>query len=108
MEQKPSYVRISELVKAAKSASALERSKCDETLSLIAQTFQAIDGMSIAEREELMMRLRAWMLVEKFEAKGYSALIGIQRYCVAECLIEDPAWGPRMKGIAPELLSALD
>jgi hypothetical protein len=108
MEQKPSYVRISDLVKAAKNVPALDLSKCGEALSHIAQTFQAIDSMTIAEREDFLLRLRGWMLVEKFESKGHSALVGIQRYCVADCLFEDPTWGLRMKCIAPELLPALD
>lgn len=107
MEQKPSYVRISDLLKAPQKAVGLELSKCDEALSLIAQAFQAIDSMTIAEREELMLRLRGWMLVEKFEVKGQSTLTGLQRYCVADCLNEDPTWSPRTVGLARDLFSAL-
>jgi len=95
MEQKPSYVRISDLVRTAKKSTGSDLGKCDQTLALIAQTFQAIDSMTTAEREELMMRLKGWMLVEKFESKGHSALAGFQRYCVADCLFEDSAWTPR-------------
>jgi hypothetical protein len=103
MEQKPSYVRISDLLKTGKKAVGAEQSKCDETLSLIAQTFHTIDRMTIAEREELLFRLKSWIIVEKFDVKGQSALGGFRRYCIADCLAEDPEWAPRMESIAPEL-----
>jgi hypothetical protein len=107
MEQNPSYVRVSDLVKATMSATRAEMDKCDQTLSLISQTFKAIDSMTIDEREEFMLRLKGWMLVEKFEVKGQPTLIGLQRYCVAECLHEDPTWAPRTVGLARDLFSAL-
>ncbi len=77
--------------------------KCDHALGLVEGTFYTIESMSIAEREDLMNRIEAWMLVDKFDAKGHSALLGLQRYCIAECLLADPNWSPA-QGIPKRLL----
>jgi hypothetical protein len=100
MEHKHTYVRISDLLKMAKPDTAPLRNRSDETLDLIEQAFRSIEAMTIAEREEVMKRLTGWMLVEKFEAKGQGALIGFQRFCIAECLFEDPSWTPPQNTIA--------
>jgi len=60
----------------------------------IKETFFEIEAMSIAEREDLMQRMAGWVLVDKFGAKGYPAHSGLQRYRIAECLLENPNWSP--------------
>ncbi len=104
MEQNPSYIRISELVEMAKQRSPQRPTECDHALGLIVQTFNSIDKMTIEEREEVMNRLTGWMLTEKFEAKGHSVLSGLQNYCIADCLDEDPTWTPPAHIIATNLL----
>jgi hypothetical protein len=104
MEQNLSYVSISELIKMAKHDAAPQRSNSDQTLALIERAFHSIDDMTIEDREEVMRRLTAWMLVEKFEAKGHSALVGFQRYCILECLSDDPDWSPPKDVVAGDCL----
>ncbi len=104
MEQNPSYIRISELIKMTRHDPAHHEGRCEQALDLIEQTFRLIDEMAIEEREEVMKRLTGWMLVEKFETKGLSALTGLQRYCIAQCLYEDPDWSPPKEVIARKLL----
>jgi hypothetical protein len=94
MERNPPYFRISELLEMVKYVSAHPSSKSDHALGLIEETFYAIEEMSIAEREDLMNRIEGWMLVDKFDTKGHSALLGLQRYCIAECLLANPRWVP--------------
>ena len=72
--------------------------KCDHAPSHIKETFFEIEAMSIAEREDLMQRMAGWVLVDKFGAKGYAAHSGLQRYRIAECLLEDPNWSPFQGG----------
>ncbi len=103
MERNPSYFRISELLDMAGHGPGRPLDKCDHALCLVEETFHAIESMSIAEREDLMNRIEGWMLVNKFDAKGHSALLGLQRYCVAECLLADPNWRP-IQGTAKRLL----
>jgi hypothetical protein len=100
MEHKHSYVRISELLSMAKPDVAPLRSKSDEAVGLIEQAFRSIEAMTIDEREDVMKRLTGWMLVEKFEAKAQGALIGFQRFCIAECLFENPSWIPPQNTVA--------
>jgi hypothetical protein len=94
MERNPPYVRISELLNMAKHGPVRPADKCDHALSLIEEALCAIEAMSIAEREDLISRIEGLMLVDKFDARGHSALWGLQRYCVAECLYANPNWTP--------------
>ncbi len=98
MEQNISYTRISELLYTAKQSPRSTERNSDHALRLITETFSAIDAMSLDEREELMKRLVGWMLVDKFDAKGRSALLGFQKYCIADCLLDDPYWKPSAQG----------
>jgi hypothetical protein len=101
MERHQQYIRISELLDMAKRGPSRPIGKCAHALSLIEETLIEIEAMSIAEREDLMKRIAGWVLIDKFSAKGYSALSGLQRYCIAECLLEDPNWSPSQAGTKP-------
>jgi hypothetical protein len=100
MEQNLSYIRISELVEMTKQGSTRQPSKSDQALGLIEQTVRFIDQMAVEEREEFMNRLTGWMLTDKFESKGYAMLSGLQNYCIADCLSDDPDWSPPANIIA--------
>ncbi len=102
MERNPPYFRISELLDIARHRPVRPVDNCEHALGLIEETFYAIEEMSITEREDLMNRIQGWMLVDKFDAKGHSALLGLQRYCIAECLLANPDWVPA-QGISKRL-----
>ncbi|MBS0233233.1 MAG: hypothetical protein JSR99_07080 [Proteobacteria bacterium] len=101
MEHKPSYVRISDLLKMARSDGAAPLGESDHAAGLIEQTFHAIEALTLEEREELLRRLTGWMLVEKFGAESQSALAGLQKFCIAECLFDNPSWNPPSDMILP-------
>jgi hypothetical protein len=96
MEQIPQYIRISDLVTTVKRMhrpidSAI---KCQHATSLIKEIFLSIATMTNSEREDMMKLLTGWMLSEKFGPESRPALIGLQKYCIAECLFADPHWNP--------------
>lgn len=103
MEHKPSYVRISDLLKMAKPGGTTPRAECDHILALIEQTFHAIEEVTLEEREEIIRRLTGWMLVEKFGAECQGTIAGLQRFCIAECLFDDPCWVPPQDAVPRKL-----
>jgi hypothetical protein len=93
MKQSTPYVRIADLVGSAKHQTP-QLDRCQHVLGLVAMTFRAIDDMSIEEREDFIKHLIGWALVEKFGAQGQAALSGLQKYCIADCLLDDAGWTP--------------
>jgi hypothetical protein len=45
-----------------------------------------------AGREEVMQKLGGWILVGKYGLAGREVLIAFDKYCISECLRENPDW----------------
>ncbi len=66
--------------------------KCGYALGLFAGALRELQDMNNEEREEMMKQLTAWMITDKYGSYARPAIHGLQKYCLAECLLEDPAW----------------
>jgi hypothetical protein len=96
MEQKPAFIKISDLVAAHQMVRPLidKALRAQHALNLIEETFHAIEAMDNSQRDETMRVLRAWLVAEKFGPESRIALSGYHRYCIAECLSTDVNWQP--------------
>ncbi len=63
-----------------------------DVLKRIDEAIVGIELLDNADREEVMRRLGGWILVQKYGSAGGEILIAFDKYCISECLREDPNW----------------
>ena len=100
MGQSTPYTKLSDLLAHGSSRGVeAEFHACGHALHLFEQTLQAIDDMTNEKRDIFMRQLTAWMMAEKYGSHARPAIQGLQRYCIADCLFEDPGWEPAVRRV---------
>lgn len=102
MGQSTPYTKLSDLLESDQRGPQSRHLTCGIALGLFTEVLRELQAMSNAEREETMKQLTAWMLIDNFGTHARGAIQGVQKYCIAECLIEDPTWVP---SVATHLIS---
>jgi hypothetical protein len=102
MGQLKPYTKLSDLLERGSSnPSNTEWRGCNQAIELFRETLRSINAMNNDEREKLIKLLSYWMLTENFGFHARSAIHGLQRFSIADCLFEDPFWEPPTAVNAP-------
>lgn len=68
--------------------------KAQHALNLVEETARSIGMMEQCDREDLIKLLLTWMIANKLGDTFRPTLHALSRYCIAECLRDNPSWVP--------------